>query len=204
MGTTLFYSFAALNRTATRIMQLNTHHSEKSMANLDSLKADVLLIQEPYFTLPKLLPLVARRHDFIFKEGTYARVGIYSSPTTRTVPLFEFIEEDLAAALIEWNDGYLVVASIYLDGRKTIEETTTSWQNLIDYCNAKSLPLLAGIDCNSHSGLWNCTYEDTRGEQLTEFIIHNNMLVHNTGSKHTWYSALKPKNQNIVRNNDAG
>jgi hypothetical protein len=30
------------------------------------------------------------------------------------------------------------------------------------------------------------------------------MLVHNTGSKHTWYSALKPKNQNIVRNNDAG
>jgi hypothetical protein len=137
------------------------------MTYLDSLRADVLLIQDPNFTLPKLLPLVARRHDFIFKEGTYARVGIYSSPTTRTVPHFEFTEEDLAAALIEWNDGNLVVVYIYLDGRKTIEETTTSWQNLIDYCNAKSLPLLAGIYCNSHTGLWNCTYQDTRGEQLT-------------------------------------
>jgi hypothetical protein len=146
------------------------------------LKADVLLIQEPYFKLPKLQPLVACKHDFIFKEGTYAGVGIYSSPTTRTVPLVEFLEEDLAAALVKWNYSYLLFASIYLDGGKTIAETTTSWQNLIDYCNAKSLPLLAGIDCNSHSGLWSCTYKDSRVEQITEFIIHDKMLAHNTGS----------------------
>ena len=84
------------------------------------------------------------------------------------------------------------MASIYLEDttKKPKEEQKPTilpmMEELVDFCAARGMKLLCGIDCNAHSSLWGSDDINKRGEDLEEFIFNKGLFIHNIGKEPTW------------------
>ncbi len=76
------------------------------------------------------------------------------------------------------------LASIYLDIK--FDTITNDLKNLVEYCSQKGVPLIAGIDSNAHNTVWGSPENNTRVEELEEFLQENNLFLMNRGYKPTF------------------
>ena len=59
---------------------------------------------------------------------------------------------------------------------------STLMEELVDFCIARQLKLICGVDCNAHSSLWGSSDLNKRGEDMEEFIFQKGIFVHNIGN----------------------
>ena len=103
---------------------------------------------------------------------------------------------DISAGIIEGGtvSEPTVIATIYFEKGNILPK----FNELVDYCRNHSLPLICGIDCNSHSPLWGSPETDKQGEKLEELIFQNNMYVQNVGTTPTWATPWRRGDQKSI------
>ena len=173
-----------------KIQQWNVRHEIAAMLELGQ-SDSIYLIQDPYYLPNGKAGVRTPRGYHSFPKS---RAGIYCSAlqSCSYVPMPEFTQEDITVGIIE--GGCLgqptVIASIYLEDttNKPIKKPTILplMETLVDFCIARNLRLICGMDSNAHSSLWGSHDVNKRGEELEEFIFEKGLFVHNIGNSPTW------------------
>ena len=148
---------------------------------LDQKSPTVTLVQEPYVgnsKEPKGIPSMFECHY----GGDHPRAAIVTHQ--RGLLLCpSYSGKDITTCQLPQEDGkevYLV--SMYCDilyqqvpkeATKLLEENTEA-------------NVIIGMDSNAHSPMWGCEDTNKRGEMIEEFIVSNNLVVCNQGSKFTF------------------
>ena len=60
------------------------------------------------------------------------------------------------------------------------QKTLLSWNE----CKKKNLPLIVGMDSNTHSSMWGAEDTNDRGRELEESFFELNLVVLNQGSEY--------------------
>ena len=64
------------------------------------------------------------------------------------------------------------------------------FEQLVDVCNRERIPLVVGMDSNSHSPLWGCPDKNERGEAQEDIFLSKNLTVMNVGNENTFVSGV--------------
>ena len=174
--------------------QINLNHAFAASNNLTlevgrmGKTKPIILIQEPYLFKgkPKLwLP----NYTIYFKDSNCRSAVAIPSHLTSWAKN-DLSDKDTVAVILEENanDKCLVVSS-YLDITSN-EVIPSKLNSAADFCRHNNLPLLAGIDSNSHSTLWGCDMNNKRGDQVEEFILLQGLSLLNKGNEKTFISSI--------------
>lgn len=174
------------------LIQINLNHSPHA-TDLFTLKFhgenfDIGMLQEPYCIKRRVRNV--NRCNVLFKTNCNSppRAALVFRRGIKFTPLTQFITKDLVAALVDTKDfrgmsNKYVICSSYHDGNKNA--IPADYERLVQYCNETDTQLIYGCDSNSHHELWGSKVTDTRGQELIESIIMENLIICNKGSKPT-------------------
>ncbi|CAF4919851.1 unnamed protein product [Pieris macdunnoughi] len=119
-----------------------------------------------------------------------ARYVAWAAPVVN----FYWIPPNLTAIRLPRNNQPdVVLASAYLPGDEDVP--TPELGLLADYCEREKLELIIAADSNAHHTLWGNANTNTRGEDMLNFILSNNLILANNGSKPTFINA---RSQTII------
>ena len=172
--------------------QINLQKSMKAtqelafrLAHLSSKQPFVVLIQEPYFykgTIP-YLKSYGKLHHSTAKDG--CRASILTSPHLMAWCVNENLSCDVCACAIVTDDRMLYVVSAYHD--ITLFPVMQELEAILN-SNPRS-PVIIGSDTNAHSTTWGCDRNNTRGDQLEEFIANQSLSIANVGRQPTFVTS---------------
>ena len=177
----------AQNTLNFRCTQLNLHRSHTAKSHLDAHSSSVQLIQEPPERTGGHLSMAHPRFE-VFSEahktgGPRPRAAIRVAKNLAAAQLVQFTSRDQVACNIKGRDHDFIMASIYCDINGPA--VTGHMTALVQHCQNKCIPLIMGLDSNSHSTLWGPT-QNKRGGDLEDFINANDLVVLNDGLRPTW------------------
>ena len=113
------------------------------------------------------------------------RAAIFIPRTINHVFLEQLSNRDCVVALIDTEQGKILIASIYLDYNLAV---VRDWLiKLMDYADRKHIPLIWSFDCNAHSQLYGPN-TNNRGKVFAEFILSNGLHVENRGDSPTYHA----------------
>ena len=171
--------------------QLNLHKAEQASnllwRGLKGKTNQVLLLTEPR-TVNGQVTSLPKGTRLIYKRTTRAsehppRAAVLITKDVQATALDNLCTRDCAAALVKIHDRQVLVASIYLDIKKTV---TPGWlTSLLDTAASKRWPVLIGMDSNAHSSLFGPD-NNARGDELEDLILANSLTVENTGDTPTF------------------
>ena len=111
------------------------------------------------------------------------RAAILATRDVAATALDNLCHRDCAAALVKLHGRQVLVASVYLDIKRTV---TPDWLlKLTNTAATKGWPLILGIDTNAHSALYGPD-NNARGDDLEDFILTHSLSVENTGNTPTY------------------
>lgn len=171
-------------RTNSFCAQLNLNKSKYAKEYMDLHPSQIQILQEqPCWGVNSSL----RNHRFnVFSgkgEGEKPRAAIRVSKALNAAELVEHRSKDRSVCLIKCNNYSIIIASQYCDIKKPpIDE---GLERLVNYCYKRNLPLLLGIDSNSHSLIWGPD-SNPRGLAFEDFISRNKLHILNDGKKPTF------------------
>ena len=174
--------------------QINLQHCK---AASDSLISDVgsnlqtlpiLLIQEPY--VRKGHPIFNLTNYNTFYKGKNNRSLISVPRLYKSWPVESLTDSDNVTVLIEDDKNkQILLVSSYLDITNG-NVIPNKLEEILNYSNIKKIPVLLGMDSNSHSTFWGCDSNNSRGDKLEEWILQNNLAVVNRGYEKTFVSPI--------------
>ncbi|XP_047508580.1 uncharacterized protein LOC125051980 [Pieris napi] len=183
----------------TDLIQANLQHSQTASASLRRLletnPKTIAAIQEPWIRNGKICGLGSTGGKLLLDTSV-------SNPRTciilpKHVPAFlinELCSRNLTAIRLHRNNQPdVVLASAYLPGDEDVP--TPELGLLADYCEREKLELIIAADSNAHHTLWGNASTNTRGEDMLNFILSNNLILANNGSKPTFINA---RSQTII------
>lgn len=168
--------------------QLNLNHcvAATAMVGRDSEEC-VYLLQEPWYNAKGNVGLPSRGNYY---AALKSRAGIYVNAGVSAIPINDFTGNDISTVLLEGGPlkKPLIVCSVYLANND--DPVLPMWERLVQFCTDKNKPLICGIDSNTHSTFWNMppktNSESRRADKLEEFIVMNDLTVHNRGETATF------------------
>ena len=147
----------------------------------------IYLLQEPYYNVKGNIGLPAKG---LFFAADRSRAAIYIKMGICAIPVNEYTGEDISTVLLEGGPlkRPIVVSSIYLANEK--EPILPLWEGLLRFCKLRNMPLICGVDSNTHSVLWEMppknNSESMRADRLEEFIATWDLRVQNIGKRPTF------------------
>jgi hypothetical protein len=150
------------------------------------------VIQEPRHHEGHVRGLNIPGYTLFFTGGIDRPRACILTRNKTTWMLSGFYCRDLVAVLIKYNeDGaewQLVICSAYLPYDSEHPPLSKELEELVQYCESKTLYLI--IECNSsaHYSVWGITNCSDRGETLVEFLNSSNLEILNRGNESTFCS----------------
>ena len=147
----------------------------------------IYLLQEPYYDIKGNVGLPAKGSFFAARKS---RAAIYIKLGISAIPVNDYTGEDISTVLLEGGPlrKPIIVSSVYLANDK--EPILPLWESLVRFCRNKNIPMICGVDSNTHSVLWEMppksNAESARADKLEEFIATWDLNVQNTGNKPTF------------------
>ncbi|CAB4045864.1 Hypothetical predicted protein, partial [Paramuricea clavata] len=174
-----------MDGSVIKVIQINLNKSKLAAVELGKKdEYEVALITEPY-TYGKIPTLLDGCQDKL--RSTIAvkpRACIRVDPRLKPWLVEEFTDMDMATVAIKSGGKVVYMASIYLDINLPVEKVKMT--ELIQCCHRKKIPLVMGLDTNSHSPLWGCEETNPRGQHLEEIIHSSGISVLNCGDEPTF------------------
>jgi ribonuclease HI len=178
-----------------RVFQINLHHSKAASHYLTKVvekeEAVIVLVQEPWTIANRICGKVpkAELHVGATKQER-PRACIYTKGVD-TWKLAMFSDKDMVTLRIQGIQGMgeTVVSSTYMAAESPAPPEMV--RRLTEYCQAKSLPLIIGTDCNSHHVTWGSSDTNSRGELLFEFLMESSLVCANVGSEPTFVTSSR-------------
>ena len=145
------------------------------------------LITEPHTTMGRItgmpggVKIIADRTIRSNQPGP--RAGIIATKDLTITAMESWCNRDCAVAISKIHGRQTILASIYLDITKPV---IPDWlEGLLTMINNKKLPVIIGMDSNAHSSLYGPD-NNTRGDQLEDFILQHSLEVQNRGNEPTF------------------
>ena len=175
------------------------HHSKPATGILSSEyrkgRTHITLIQEPYFYNGAS---GFNKKDGIFycdTKGGRPRAAIFARKDLNVLPLPNLSCRDLFAILFKYKSGYkdrqVIISSVYLPGDSLEPPPTTELVKLVEYSKVNKIPLLIGMDANSHHVIYGSSNTNLRGVSLLEFIVSNELNILNEGNRPTFINSIR-------------
>ena len=171
-----------------RLLQINLQHSKNAMTNIFSeLSKDdntIALVQEPWF----YKNIIKAPKGYSVFSIHMSRACIIAPSSTPLSICHEFTAPDCTVCCLDVEEGkeQIYLASIYLDITKDcILPAMASFCDFLKRNNAKGI---LGVDSNAHSTLWSMD-QNSRGDQMDQFIIENGLDILNIGKKPTFITS---------------
>jgi ribonuclease HI len=182
-------------RGPIQVLQANLQHARAASAIVSCRFAkqsiDIALLQEPWIVKNKVCGLGDTKGKILYcTEAARPRACIIFNKNIDFIPITEFCQQDIAAAIVSWGKGRsFIISSAYFPSETLCPPPAV--QGLIDLAKAKHLQLLIGCDANAHHVYWGSTNINNRGESLLDFIVTNNLDIANTGNKPTFINKIR-------------
>ena len=164
--------------------QINLHHAKDAAVRLNARKEELVFITEPHLTR-KNAKLDNANGKVFSARGRNPRAALRINEGLNPWIVTEFTNRDVVTASVKLNGIQVYVSSIYLDINIKIAEQAMMLA-LMKRCENRRIPLVIGMDSNSHSSLWGCTEDNVRGDALEELFAEHFMTVCNTGNVPTF------------------
>jgi hypothetical protein len=146
---------------------------------------DVVSIQEPY-NIGSTIGGIPRTYTVISAgEGKKRAAIVINSKQVDAILITQISDEDATVVELRLGRATLVVASMYFDIKRQIEDDLKKMQAVINH--AKGTATILAIDSNSRSTSWNDVITNKRGRALEEFITTNQLYIANEESRYTTF-----------------
>ena len=170
-----------------KVVQINL--AKTRVATIELMRRDfhIALVQEPYMLHGS--PTYFDRSNLAvhyMRGGDGIRALILVDKKVCHWPVDHLTDKDTATIAVNVNKRTMYFSSIYLD----IQEDVCS-PGLVKLCeegNGRHIPIVAGMDTNAHSPLWGESEYNSRGEELTDFLMTEGLHVLNRGFAKTFQS----------------
>ena len=172
-----------------KVLQINLRKSRQALDHLISQLAKdpftVALCQEIYYY--KGRAPIPKGYILYGTENSRAAIIAPSS-----LPIFinhELSTNDCTVCSLDIDNGksQIFLASIYLD--ILLNCITPAMNSLCEYVQDRDIKTVLSIDSNAHSSCWFSEDSNSRGEQLEEFIMQQNLDIMNIGNKPTFINS---------------
>jgi len=166
-------------------LQINLQKSIAASSELNKRDNPVVFITEPRVSFNKVAGL-KRPHTQVLEHGGqhHPRAAIRADKALRPWLVSEFSDQDQCVAEVNIEGKRAWLCSLYLDIKFSVSRPL--FLELVSSCQRNGMPLIIGMDSNSHSGLWGCSEGNGRGEELEELILMNSLRVMNVGDVPTF------------------
>ena len=169
-------------------IQVNLHKAELATVllgqKLEGRAECIALLTEPHTVAQRITGMPKKTKIICPKNcNTQPRAGILYSSDLHVTALDSLCHRDCAVGLTTINGKRTLLASIYLDIKKS---PVPQWLlKLVELAEDKGWAVILGMDSNAHSCLYG---PDTnqRGEELEDFILANSLSVENYGQTPTF------------------
>ena len=161
-------------------IQINLQKSRTASVELG--KRDdfqIALLTEPYSYKGTMTLLDSGRTALFHTNRCKPRAGVGVRGNFNPWLVEEFTGEDIATVAVSINNKMIYVSSVYLDINFPVRNILLT--ALVEKTNRKGIPLLVGLDTNAHSSLWGSEDTNSRGEEMEDFILENNLHILNEG-----------------------
>ena len=169
-----------------KFVQVNTKKALVASVELNKrlldIKDFVCFLTEPYRSKGKLAG-IPRHIGRIVGSKIDPRTGILFGGSAEVINIETLGNPDCTVGLLKSGTETIMLASVYLDIRQAVRPV---WlQKIIDFAKKKGYSIIIGMDSNCHSTLFG-PCDNSRGEELEEFIVGNGLLVENVGETATF------------------
>ncbi len=181
--TLLLIAFAVMK---LEIIQINLAKSKVATTELMRRDFHIALVQEPH--LWRGSPTYFDRFNFAvhYSGGVGARAMILVNKKICHWPVDDLTDDDTATVAVNLDKKTIYLASIYHDILEDV--CTPGFVKLWEEGNGRHVPIIAGMDTNAHSPLWGENESNSRGEDLSDFLMTEGLHVLNRGFAKTFQS----------------
>ena len=182
-----------------KIVHLNTAKRPDALSNLSSTyltnqRNYLISINEPPANNINNAPILVNNFQHIIKlNDSSKRISamiLAGGPNIQICKLTQFTNDYCATAEVAYKDNSFVFVSIYFNPKQELSPILNFLQSIIDNVNK---PIVIMSDTNSHNTAWNDSTSDSRGEELLDFMIGNDLIVANGDSESTFYTIRESK-----------
>lgn len=183
-----------------KLLQFNCNKSQLATAEIEGHFAanqlDLALVQEPQLTdnpamgcRVKKIPgtMVIQASNSFRRPGARAAIYIRSDigKAIKLIVLEQFSSRDIVTIQVELpQNGILtkmLISSLYCpsldaEGNRIADPTSGKLREVTAFANSKNLPIIIGMDANSHNPIWGGNKTDSRGILLEEFCLLEGQL----------------------------
>ncbi|GBN90249.1 hypothetical protein AVEN_121463-1 [Araneus ventricosus] len=179
------HSTSSTTTNKTTFLQINLRKSEIATSTLleasNSHNPSIILVQEPYILDGRIAGIPRSWNQWLSKNN---KAGIISLPSCNK-PVFLQSTVNSTALKIQTEQGPLTVISAYSSPYKTIMETLQELHSTLTDLGDERVLICA--DLNAHSRIWGYANEDTRGAQVEDFLLAQQLyLLNETNSSPTF------------------
>lgn len=170
--------------------QLNMHRAFLAAVELKKAvleRPSVCFLTEPYQTYNKIAEIPP--YHVSLPQTTQVdrpRAALLIPKDIPHVYIEHLSGQDISVALLNTEQGKLLIASVYLDSND--KSVVPPWlTQLAEYIDSKSIPAIVGFDSNAHSDLYGPD-TNARGVKFEDFILQHNFNVENIGHHPTYHA----------------
>jgi len=140
----------------------------------------VICIQEPYVIHNKIVGIPRKYKIFAIGEGRHRAAIVVTKNEIDSILTRQLSVEDTAVLDVVNNKAKIIIASMYFDINRQIEDNLNKIEELIQH--AKGAGVIIAMVSNSRSTSWHDTLTNTRGRILEEFLISKHLHIMNEKS----------------------
>jgi ribonuclease HI len=155
------------------------------MKIIDEDGSDVLCIQEPYVIHNKIAGIPRKYKIFASGEGRHRAAIVVPNNQIDSILIRQLSDEDTAVLEIVYNKAKIIIASMYFDINRQIEDDLNKIEAILQH--AKGAGVIIAMDSNSRSTSWHDSLTNSRGRILEEFLISKHLHIMNEESTLTTY-----------------
>ena len=169
------------------IFQVNLNKCKQAQLNLntdlDRAGTFMALVQEPYFGI-NYMSLVNKQITCIpANRKGQPRAAIFASSNQAISEIAELTSRDTAAGILKIEGKNTLIVSMYMDILN--QDMLNQLDTVLQFVKRKRLALFIGVDCNAHHTAWG-NQDNPRGKELFEYLVQNQLELHNVGRTPTF------------------
>ena len=184
--------------TGLTVLQLNCHLKTQVNSEVDKWMSKqttaIALLQEPGQNKGKIKNFSKDKTIMTGTENAEkCRTCIVASPDLKIFKLSQFSNKDHTTVILKnaiTNDKF-VFSSVYMPYDSPTTPPDELMKNLVEHCQTCNLKLIIGSDTNCHNEIWGSSDNNSRGDDLLEYIVSTNLHICNTGNSPTFINVIR-------------
>ena len=146
----------------------------------------LMFLQEPPTKDKRVVGLSGSHPCHYDKSVDRPRTAIYASKDLQIWPVPAYMSRDVTTCIWLTGEREIYVVSAYFDIQ--LEQVIPpKLQELMRYCESRNKEVIVAADTNSHSTLWGCITQNTRGDIVDDWVYRYGLKIQNNGNHFTFF-----------------